>query len=69
MGTVYTVLIEKDEEGWLVSDVVELPGRHTQGSTLEELLERTREAIRAYVASDPQPQLAVEPIGDQRVEV
>lgn len=45
----YTVIIKKDEEGWLVSEVVELPGCHTQAKTREELIERTKEAIRAYL--------------------
>ena len=45
----YTVVIEKDEEGWLVSEIVGLPGSHTQAKTMDQLLERTTEAIRAYL--------------------
>lgn len=26
----YTLIIEKDEDGWFVSEVVELPGCHMQ---------------------------------------
>ena len=52
MGKKYTVLIEKDEEGWFVSDVPELPGCHTQAKDKEELLERTKEAIQAYIESE-----------------
>jgi predicted RNase H-like HicB family nuclease len=50
----YAVIIEKDEEGWLVSEAVGLPacgrrpGCHTQAHTVDRLLERTREAIQAY---------------------
>ena len=44
----YTVLIEKDEDGWLVSEVVELPGCHTQAKTQDELIKRTKEAIKGY---------------------
>mgnify|MGYP001617401322 CR=1 FL=1 len=44
----YTILIEKDEEGWLVADVVELPGCHTQAKTMDQLLERTKEAIEGH---------------------
>ncbi len=47
----YTISIEKDEEGWLVSDVKELPGCHTQAKTVNQLLDRTKEAIQAYVKS------------------
>ena len=45
----YTVLIEKDEEGWYVSEVAELPGCHTQAKTLNELMKRTKEAIKGYL--------------------
>ncbi len=32
-----------------VSEVVGLPGCHTQARTVDQLLERTREAIQAYL--------------------
>ena len=44
----FTIIIEKDEDNWLVSEVVELPGCHTQAKTMDQLIERTREAIQAY---------------------
>jgi len=47
----FTLVIEKDEDDWLISDVVELPGCHTQAKTMDQLLERTKEAIRAYLGS------------------
>ncbi len=47
----YTIFIEKDEEGWLISEVVELPGCHTQAKTMDHLLARTKEAIIGYVDS------------------
>ena len=43
----YTVLVERDEGGWLVSEVVGLPGCHTQAKNLGELIKRTKEAISA----------------------
>lgn len=48
----YTIIIEKDEEGWLVSEVVELPGCHTQAKSMDQLIERTKEAIRAYLGTE-----------------
>ncbi|MDO8556157.1 MAG: type II toxin-antitoxin system HicB family antitoxin [Nanoarchaeota archaeon] len=48
MAKTYTVLIEQDEEGWYVSEVLELPGCHTQAKTLDQLLTRTKEAIKGY---------------------
>lgn len=44
----HTLVIERDEKGWLVSEVVELPGCHTQAKSMDELIKRTREAIQAY---------------------
>lgn len=41
----FSVIIEQDEEGYFVSDVPELPGCHTQAKSMDDLLERTREAI------------------------
>lgn len=45
----FNVIIEKDEDGYFVSEVVELPGCHTQAKTREELIKRTREAINLYL--------------------
>lgn len=47
----FNVIIEKGEDGYLISDVVELPGCHTQGKTMDQLLERTKEAIKLYLKS------------------
>lgn len=42
----FTVLIEKDEEtGLYVAEVPSLPACHTQGKTMDELMENVREAI------------------------
>lgn len=48
----YTLIIEKDEDGWLVSEVLGLPGCHTQAKTMPELIERTKEAIQAYLETN-----------------
>ena len=45
----FNVLIEKDEDGWLISSVIELPGCHTQGDTLAEVMENAKEAIDLYL--------------------
>jgi len=44
-----TILIERDEDGYYVASVAELPGCHTQARTIDELMERIREAITAYL--------------------
>ena len=44
--TDFNVIIEKGEDGYYISEVIELPGCHTQGKTIDELIERTKEAIK-----------------------
>ncbi len=45
MGKQYSVLIEMDEDGFLVADVLELEGCHTQAKTMDELIKRIKEVI------------------------
>jgi predicted RNase H-like HicB family nuclease len=45
----FSVIVERDVDGWFVGSVPELPGCHTQGRTLDELLERIREAVDLYI--------------------
>ena len=40
----FTVIIEKDEDGYFVGSVPQLKGCHTQAKSLDELMERIREA-------------------------
>ena len=47
----FTVVIEQDKDGWYISQVVELPGCHTQGKTIDRLMERTKEAISLCLKS------------------
>lgn len=67
--TKYTVLIEQDEAGWYVSEVVELPGCHTQAKTLDDLISRTKEAIQAYLEEDEEVPIETKFIGLQQIEV
>jgi len=63
--------VERDEEGWLVSEVVGLAGCHTQAKSMDELLARTKEAIQAYLGLEEEPELAdeLEFVGIQQIEV
>lgn len=65
----FTIIIEKDEEGWLISEVVELPGCHTQAKTLDQLVERTKEAIKAYLEISEMPIIHEEFVGVQQIGV
>lgn len=41
----FTVVIERDEDGYYVGSVPSLRGCHTQGKTMDELLRNIKEAI------------------------
>jgi len=41
----FNIIIEKGEDGFYISEVVELSGCHSQARTIDKLIERTREAI------------------------
>ncbi len=45
MTTAFSVIIERDAEGYYVASVPELPGCHTQARPLDKPMERIREAI------------------------
>ncbi len=63
----YTVIIEKDKDGYYVGEVVELPGCFTQARSIEELLKRIREAIELYLEETGEVEIKTEFIGLQRV--
>jgi len=69
MSKKYTIIIEKDEEGWFTSEVIELPGCHTQSKTMDELIERTKEAIKAYLQTDKDIDISQKFVGVQQIEV
>ena len=41
----FSIIIERDEEGYYVATVPELHGCHTQAKSLDTLMKRVREAI------------------------
>lgn len=45
----FTAVYERDESGWIVVHVLELPEVHTQGRTLEEAREMVRDATALRV--------------------
>ena len=45
----FNILIEKGEEGYLISEVVEFLRCPTQTKNIDELLKRTKEAISLYL--------------------
>ncbi len=65
--TNFNLLIEQDEDGWFVSEVIELSGCHTQAKTLDELIVRTKEAIELYLECEQVEKKKF--IGLQQIEV
>ena len=65
----FNVIIEKGEDEFYISEVIELPGCHTQGRTLDELMERTREAIELCLEEQEDINLEINFIGLQKIEV
>ena len=73
MSTEYTIVIEKDEDGFYVGSVPGLPGCHTQGTSIDQLIERMEEAIALWHEvkggegeATPSP---LELVGIQRISV
>lgn len=48
----FGVLVEKDEDGYYVASVPELPGCHTQAKTIDQVLKRIKEAIEVYLEAE-----------------
>ena len=65
----FNVIIEEGEDGYLISEVVELPGCHTQAKTLDELIKRTKEAISLYLSVKKETESRSRFIGLQQIEV
>ena len=65
----YTVIIEQDEAGWYVAEVPELYGCHTQAKSLDELMERIKEAIELCREGDTTKRPKKHLVGVQRIAV
>jgi predicted RNase H-like HicB family nuclease len=63
----FSVIIERDEEGWFVATVPGLRGCHTQAKSLDQLIERVKEAIELCL--EVESPAVNEFIGVQRVAV
>jgi predicted RNase H-like HicB family nuclease len=63
----FSVMIEKDEDGYFVASVPALRGCHTQAKSLDVLMKRIKEAIELCL--EVQEPVTSEFIGMQRVAV
>ncbi len=69
MSKKFNIIIEKGEDGYLISEVIGLPGCHTQAKTLDKLIERTKEAISLYLECEKGVKVKDRFVGIQKIEV
>ena len=69
MSREFSVVIERDEDGYFVASVPSLPGCHTQARSLDQLMDRVREAIALCLDVEAESGEALEFVGVQRVRM
>ncbi|QQR76231.1 MAG: type II toxin-antitoxin system HicB family antitoxin [Holophagales bacterium] len=69
MTGVFDVVVERDEEGIYVASVPALPGCHTQAESLDQLMERIKEAIALCFEVEGDEASNLDFVGVQRVSV
>lgn len=67
MSRDFSVIIERDAEGYYVATVPALRGCHTQARSLDELMGRVREAIQACLEAEGDDVVPLDFIGVQRI--
>lgn len=65
----FDVVIERDEEGLYVASVLKLPGCHTDGTSLDELMVEIREAIELCLEVEGAPPANLEFVGIKRITI
>ena len=65
----FDVIVEKDSAGYFVASVPALPGCHTQAKSLDDLMERIREAIELCLEVQGDVLEPLDFVGVQRISV
>jgi predicted RNase H-like HicB family nuclease len=65
----FDVVIERDSTGYFVASVPALPGCHTQAKSLDDLMDRIREAIELCLEIHGEPAEPLDFVGVQRITV
>jgi len=65
----FTVLIEQDEDGIYIAKVPDISGCYTQGKTVEQVMERIKEAIQVCLESEKEEFSSMKFIGVQQLEI
>jgi predicted RNase H-like HicB family nuclease len=69
MSREYPIVTERDTEGYYVASVPALPGCHTQARSLDQLVERIKEAIALYLEVEGDTTEPLSFVGVQQVTV
>jgi predicted RNase H-like HicB family nuclease len=65
----FSIIIERDEDGYYVATVPELRGCHTQAKSLDTLMKRVREAIDLCLEVEGGVPASSQFVGVQRILV
>jgi len=65
----FTVVIERDEDGYYVAAVPGLSGCHTQAKTLDTLMKRAREVIELCLKNNGREAAPLELVGIQQISI
>lgn len=63
----FSVIIERDAEGFYVATVPELRGCHTQARSLDDLMGRVKEAIEVCLEAEGDESASLDFIGIQKI--
>ena len=69
MAREFNVVVERDAEGFYVASVPTLHGCHTQARSLDELMERNKEAITLCLDVQGETGDSLDFVGVQRVRL
>lgn len=65
----YNIIVEKDDEGFYIASVPELPGCYTQARSLDKLMERIKEAIELCLEVEQPKKRRTQFVGVQRLTI
>ncbi len=65
----FTLIIERDEEGYFIAEVPDLRGCHTQAKSLDTLMKRIRKAIQLCLEVQGEKRGKTHLVGVQNVAV
>ena len=65
----FDVVIEREQEGYYVASVPQLPACHAQARSLDEVTERIREATELCLEVEGAPEQTPEFIGIERIAI